>query len=67
MFSAILTIHVEIDPSVWEKFELYYPDKESIADEIMRQIGESNALITGKNVILKFRPHKGGKECSESK
>lgn len=58
MFSAILTINVEIKPEVWQKFELYYPDKESIADEIMRQIDEAGALLTGKNVILKFRPYK---------
>lgn len=59
MYSAVLQINVEIDPAVWQKFELYYPDKDSIANEIMRQIGESNALITGKSVILKFRPYKG--------
>ena len=59
--SVVLTINVEIKPEVWQKFDLYYPDKESIADEIMRQIEESNAIITGKNVILKFRPYKGGK------
>ena len=59
MYSAVLQINVEIDPAVWQKFELYYPDKDSIANEIMRQIGESNALITGKKVILKFRPYKG--------
>ena len=59
MYSAVLQINVEIDPAVWEKFELYYPDKDSIANDIMRQIVESNALITGKNVILKFRPYTG--------
>lgn len=57
--TTVQQINVEIDPAVWEKFELYYPDKDSIANEIMRQIGESDALITGKNVILKFRPYKG--------
>lgn len=62
MASVVLTINVEIKPEVWQKFELYYPDKESIADEIMRQIDEACALITGKSVILKFRPYKGGKK-----
>lgn len=54
-----LQINVECSPEVLDKFLLYYPDKDAIANEILRQIEESRALMTGKTVKLKFRPYKG--------
>ena len=53
-----LQINVEIDQDIFDKFLLYYPDKDAIANEIMRQVEESGAILTGKPVKLKFRPYK---------
>lgn len=60
MISTTLQINVECDPGVLDKFLLYYPDKDAIANEILRQIDESGALLTGKPVKLKFRKWSGG-------
>ena len=59
MISTTLQINVECDPEVLDKFLLYYPDRDAIADEILRQIKESRALMTGKPVKLKYRKYKG--------
>lgn len=59
MISTTLQINVECDPGVLDKFLLFYPDKDAIANEIMRQIEESRALFTGKPVKLKYRKYKG--------
>ena len=58
--TTVLQINVEIDQDIFDKFLLYYPDKDAIADEIMRQVEESGAIRTGKPVKLKFRPYKEG-------
>ena len=55
MLKTTIQINVECDPKVLDKFLLYYPDKEAIADEIMRQINESDVLLTGKPLTLKYR------------
>lgn len=59
MITTILQINVECDPGVLDRFLLYYPDKEAVADEIMRQIEESRCLFTGKPLKLKYRKYKG--------
>lgn len=56
--TTVLQINVEIDQDIFDKFLLYYPDKDAIADEIMKQVEESGALLTGKPVKLKFKPYK---------
>lgn len=60
MIKTTLQINVECDPKVMDKFILYYPDKDAIANEIARQIYESGSLLTGKPVKLKFRKWSGG-------
>lgn len=58
---TVLQINVEIEPDVLDKFLLYYPDKDAIANEIMRQIEENRCLFTGKPLKLKFRKWEGAK------
>ena len=59
MITTTLQINVECDPGVMDEFLLYYPDKDAIASEILRQIDESGALLTGKPVRLKYRKWSG--------
>ena len=55
----VLQITVNCDPWILEKFFTNYPDKEAIAVEILRQIRESGALLTGNPINLKYRKWEG--------
>lgn len=55
-----IQINVKCTTEVLDKFLLYYPNRESIADEVLRQISESKCLLTGEPLILKYRKYKGG-------
>ena len=57
-----IDIQVQVSEEILDKYLLYYPSREAVADEILKQIAESNVLITGKALRLKWRPYKGGKD-----
>ena len=54
-----LTIECVVSQDTLDKFLLYYPSKQDIADEIMRQIADKNALMTGETVNIVYRKYKG--------
>lgn len=60
MITKTIGIDVQISEKTLDKFLLYYPDQEAIADELLRQIYASDALRTGKPVKIKWVPYKRG-------
>ena len=59
MIFNTLQINVTWTPEVMDKFILYYPNMEAVADEIVRQIKESRTILSGKPLALKYRKYKG--------